>query len=210
VTVGVEECDDGNAEDGDGCSAACEEQQLCGDADGNGFVLSSDSLAILNVAIGFDVLCPTWICDANGDGEVTALDALMVLTSVVGAEADLACGMPTAVRVRLLSTDLLGLLQLRIDYAGATGEFSGEGTMVDCVSLTPAGTGTFFNDAASSSLTATIFDGGGFAGPAGLMECAFTPTANVESEDFVITVIAATSIDGLPAGPGLILRAYPY
>ena len=99
---------------------------------------------------------------------------------------------------------------MRIDYAGATGDFIGAGAMVDCISLTPAETGTFFNDTASSSITATIFDGGGFTGPAGLMECAFVPTANVESEDFVITVIAATTIDGLPAGPGLILRAYPY
>ena len=89
---GVEDCDDGNGEDSDGCSSLCASELLCADANGDGLVRATDSLRVLQHAVGQPVTCPVAVCDVNGDGNVLAGDALVTLRAAVGLPVVLKCG----------------------------------------------------------------------------------------------------------------------
>jgi hypothetical protein len=65
--------------------------ELCGDATNDGARTAADALVILRRAVGFDVACPSSVCDVDDDGAVRAGDALRVLRSAVGVETELAC-----------------------------------------------------------------------------------------------------------------------
>ena len=203
-----EECDDGNTADGDGCSRRCEIQRLCGDATDDGKILASDALRTLQRAVGQDVDCPDWICDINDDARVTAGDALGLLKASVGLPVALHCGDPTALVLRLVTPTVLGSLQVDVDYTGVAGDLPGEGAGVHCEGLIP-GASYAFNDKPAKVLSMCVLALDGFSGPRSVARCEFTPTANVEPEDFVVTVLDATSPSGQPVA-GVQVRALPY
>jgi cysteine-rich repeat protein len=86
-----EQCDDGNDVDGDGCDSDCTSAIVCGDANGNDQVQTSDALLVLRKAIGQHVLCPIDRCDADGDDIVRASDSLRVLKRAVGQSVKMSC-----------------------------------------------------------------------------------------------------------------------
>jgi hypothetical protein len=63
---------------------------LCGDADSNDTVASTDALLVLNAAVG-TVLCEACVCDVNSSGAITAVDAQLVLSASVGLPPELVC-----------------------------------------------------------------------------------------------------------------------
>ncbi len=90
VVDGAEDCDDGNDEDGDGCDDDCT-GIVCGDANGNDTVQSSDALLVLRAAIGQAVSCPVQLCDTDGDQVLRASDSLRVLKRAVGQSVVMIC-----------------------------------------------------------------------------------------------------------------------
>jgi hypothetical protein len=62
----------------------------CGDPNGDGKVTATDSLFVLNAAVGL-VTSEPCICDANGDGVVSATDSLLLLNVAVGQPLPLRC-----------------------------------------------------------------------------------------------------------------------
>lgn len=91
VVDGDEDCDDGNDEDGDACGVDCT-GIVCGDANGNDTIQSSDALLVLRAAIGERVSCPVQLCDVDGDDAVRASDSLRVLKRAVGQSVVMDCG----------------------------------------------------------------------------------------------------------------------
>lgn len=91
VVDGVEQCDDGNVDDGDGCEGDCTAEIVCGDASGNDAVQTGDALLVLRSAIGQPVACPLERCDADGDDKLRTADALRVLKRAVGQSVVMAC-----------------------------------------------------------------------------------------------------------------------
>ncbi len=63
---------------------------LCGDADSNDLVTSTDALLALNAAVG-TALCEACVCDVNSSGAVTAVDAQLILSASVGLPPALVC-----------------------------------------------------------------------------------------------------------------------
>lgn len=57
--------------------------QVCGDADGDGNVNSSDSVQMLRAAIHLDSACTLASCDMTGDGVVNSSDAVQALRAAV-------------------------------------------------------------------------------------------------------------------------------
>lgn len=195
VYAGVEECDDGGSADGDGCSRSCEFQRLCGDATGDGSLLASDALRILQRAVGTDVDCPTWICDVDGVSGVTTSDALRILRRTVELPGQLSCGDPTGIVVRITTSATLGSLQLKVNYQGAAGEIDGEGGTVDCQVL-QRDVQAAFNDKPEKLLLASFVSLPGIKGPGSVARCGFSPSANVAPEDFAVTVLDAKDSNG--------------
>jgi cysteine-rich repeat protein len=91
IVDGEEDCDDGNDDDGDGCDSGCI-GIVCGDANGNDTVQSSDALLVLRAAIGQAIACPVEVCDADGDEVLRASDSLRVLRRAVGQSVVMVCG----------------------------------------------------------------------------------------------------------------------
>lgn len=63
---------------------------LCGDADADGAVASTDALIALYAAVG-SASCAVCVCDVNASGAVTATDAQAVLAAAVGLPVELGC-----------------------------------------------------------------------------------------------------------------------
>jgi hypothetical protein len=63
---------------------------LCGDADSDGVVASTDALIALYAAVG-SASCALCVCDVNASGAVTATDAQAVLAAAVGLPVELDC-----------------------------------------------------------------------------------------------------------------------
>jgi hypothetical protein len=63
---------------------------LCGDADSNGAVASTDALLALYAAVG-SAFCADCVCDVNDSGGITATDAQAILAAAVGLTVDLVC-----------------------------------------------------------------------------------------------------------------------
>lgn len=92
-----ESCDDGDTTQTtcDPCGAECQ-NEICGDANGNGTITSTDALQVLKVAVG---QVPNAVdksksrCNPTGDadGTVTSSDALRVLRKAVGQNPIMAC-----------------------------------------------------------------------------------------------------------------------
>jgi cysteine-rich repeat protein len=84
VDAPVEQCDDGNAVDDDGCDGACRTPtaaggDVCGDADGDGNVTVTDGVQALRAAADLSTVCTPARCDVDGSGAVTVTDAVLVL-----------------------------------------------------------------------------------------------------------------------------------
>ena len=195
VRTGFEECDDANVDGGDGCSNLCEVEQPCGDATGNGEITASDALRVLQKSVGLDVECPTWACNVDGKNDVAASDALQVLRTSVGLPTVLACAEPTSIVIRATTATTLGALQFDVSYQNVSGEIDGSGSMVECQTL-QTGSQAAFNDKPDRVLSVSIVSLTGIQGPGSLVRCAFTPSANVDPEDFEVTVSEATELDG--------------
>jgi hypothetical protein len=63
---------------------------LCGDADSDGVVASTDALIALYAAVG-SAFCAPCVCDVNASGAITATDAQSVLAAAVGLPVELVC-----------------------------------------------------------------------------------------------------------------------
>jgi len=66
-------------------------QLQCGDANRSGSVTATDSLRVLEAALGSGADCPLWLCDTDDSGTVLANDALRVLRQAIGLPVDLNC-----------------------------------------------------------------------------------------------------------------------
>ena len=86
----IEDCDDGNTNDGDGCDSECSAVILCGDANGNDRLQTSDALLVLRAAVE-RLPCPTERCDADGDEKIRASDSLRILKRSVGQSIEMSC-----------------------------------------------------------------------------------------------------------------------
>jgi hypothetical protein len=63
---------------------------VCGDADSNGFVTSTDALIVLDAAVGL-AGCDVCLCDVDDSGVITATDSQALLAAAVGLGIDLVC-----------------------------------------------------------------------------------------------------------------------
>jgi cysteine-rich repeat protein len=86
-----EKCDDGNLDDGDGCSRTCQFQQRCGDANDDGAVTTTDAQRVLQRAVDLPVDCPIEVCDVDSSGHIGTSDAYRVLRNAVQLPGDLVC-----------------------------------------------------------------------------------------------------------------------
>ena len=88
VDAPVEQCDDGNDDDADGCDRACRldasGSEPCGDADGNGTTTLSDGVQILRAAAGLESVCSLARCDLDGNGTLSITDAVQALRVAAG------------------------------------------------------------------------------------------------------------------------------
>jgi hypothetical protein len=64
---------------------------LCGDANQNGEIQTSDALRALQSSVGQPVVCPLHLCDVNNNGQVQTSDALGILRKSVGQSVTLEC-----------------------------------------------------------------------------------------------------------------------
>jgi len=69
----------------------------CGDPTGDGNILATDCLIILQKSVSLPVECPVQCCDIGGEGSVTATDALVCLQCATGGPCNLNCSGSMAV-----------------------------------------------------------------------------------------------------------------
>ena len=223
VQAGVEDCDDGNDHERDGCTGECLAVGLCGDATNDDRVTTTDALTILKAAVGQQIRCPHWICNVNGNSTglaVTTSDALVALANAVAMEIPRSCPDISSVRVCVATEDLIGSLQIRVDYDGPGGSFGAD--KPDCEVLSDVGSTFFeFSSAAGADVSAGFISQDGFAAetadtPRGpeclddLFECAFTPaSSSMRIEHFGLTVIAADTPAPLPIAE-ISAEVFPY
>jgi hypothetical protein len=106
---------------------------LCGDANGDAFVNSSDALGALETGIGAGE-CPACVCDVDQLGGIVATDALLILKFGVGQNVVLVCiecpnpfaGAYTGTYEGMVNPigQVTGVLDFLVDDAGA---FTGNG-----------------------------------------------------------------------------------
>ncbi len=102
VDAPVEQCDDGNADDTDGCDAACRivasggGDDDCGDVDGNGARSVSDAVQILRAAAQLDSACGPARCDVDGNGAIGVTDGVQILRAAAGLPFTPGCANRTA------------------------------------------------------------------------------------------------------------------
>jgi cysteine-rich repeat protein len=105
----VEQCDDGNQTDDDGCDADCripganptpaptpEPDALCGDADGDGTRSVSDGVQVLRAAAALGSVCTLARCDVDANGTIGVTDAVQVLRLAAGLPANGNCSNSSA------------------------------------------------------------------------------------------------------------------
>ena len=84
---GLEQCDDNNTTDGDGCSSTCQiEPPFCanmtGDLNGTGDLTVSDAVLMLTCVFLDPTGCELCYTDVNSDGQLSASDAVLELNAV--------------------------------------------------------------------------------------------------------------------------------
>lgn len=65
--------------------------EICGDANADGKLTSSDALAALRSAVGLSSSCTLAVCDTDSNGMMQASDALRILKAAVGQPVPLDC-----------------------------------------------------------------------------------------------------------------------
>ncbi len=167
------------------------ECEMCGndiDDDGNGQIDCGDSKCDAECGVGQS----TVTCPASSSTTTTTSTSITDTSLPVDVVSIL-------VRFHLdTATGPVGALQWDVDYAGANGEFVGDGAAVECASLV---TGALFapNDVeAERTLRLGVISLGTFAAPADLVECFFVPLTTPVPADFQVTIADATDGDGNP------------
>ena len=89
VDAPVEQCDDGDDDDGDDCDTACRlvtsgGTDDCGDVDGNGSRSVSDAVQILRAAVQLASACTPARCDVDGNGTIGVTDGVQILRAAAG------------------------------------------------------------------------------------------------------------------------------
>jgi cysteine-rich repeat protein len=96
-------------------------------------------------------------------------------------------------------TDLLGGLELRVDYSAAGGTFNGTGEGVECTGLAPASTQAARDDDAGAELNLGLISGSGFFLPQDIWRCDFTASgAAPGADDFAFSVVEALTPESEP------------
>ena len=92
IAVGVPQDDDGSGDNSGAIWTLFMEGRpvVCGDADSDGTLGSTDALIALYAAVG-SAFCEACVCDVNTSGDVTATDAQAVLAAAVALPVELVC-----------------------------------------------------------------------------------------------------------------------
>jgi len=197
---GIEDCDDGNVEDGDGCNSVCRTEQACGDANSDGEVTTSDALMVLRYAVGRADICPMSACDVDHSRGVTASDALRVLRAAVGIASNLSCGNPVELVFRLLDSVTVGALQFSLDFRGVALDIAAKAGQAECYSgLSSALVATA--GVAERELRVGIASTAGFSGPVDVLYCKTTSSEPPPIEGLVVRVEDASRLDSAPVSP---------
>jgi cysteine-rich repeat protein len=105
------------------------------------------------------------------------------------------------VTFRADGTELLGALELHVDYSAAGGTFNGTGDGVKCTGLAPASTQAARDDDADTELDLGLISGPGFFLPQDVWRCDFTASdAAPVAGEFAFTVDEALTPEGEPMG----------
>jgi len=159
----------------------------CGDLDGSGSITVSDAFRLLRKAVALEeeLVCP-YVCS-----DVTT-------TTTMGEPALCTITFRLAENVALLSAEF------DVNYAGASGDFVGEGTAVSCAEVFA---GETFDDDAARRLSAVLIGdqfGDTFSGPTDLLTCEFDGVNPTQSQFEVDFRDAVRATDGLgSAGSGV-------
>jgi cysteine-rich repeat protein len=192
IHEGVEECDDDNLENGDRCTKRCRIDRYCASSTDGGGLTASDALVVLKKAVGRRVRCPKKRCDLNDDGQVTSTDALRALRVAVGTLAADDCE-ERALVISLDSTNVLGSIQLHLDYFDAEGDIGGR---ADCTVLVREDVLWAFNvDAGNGYMNAGIVSLDGFRGPLDLVRCTWRGRPGTGTERMTLTVVDAADLN---------------
>ncbi|HYC57135.1 MAG TPA: hypothetical protein VEL28_19550 [Candidatus Binatia bacterium] len=198
---GQEECDDGNVANGDRCTKRCRLDPVCGRGIGSSQgVTSSDALIVLRKAVGFNVKCPPQQCDRDGNGNITAADALHTLRFAVGLMSD-GCGRKRMLVIRLMSDELLGALQVRLDYSATSGDVSIVGRHPVCEITAPVEIAAAGIDGGRGNVSVGFVSLDGFRGPTELVRCEFRGLSEPTPDQLVLMVVDASNPDFEPQTP---------
>ncbi len=208
VLADIEACDDGNVVDDETCPSDCAVLPSCGDAVVDGWILSSDALRVLQLAVGNDVECAQWVCDVDSTGEVNVTDSLRLLRRAVEQPVVLNCQPPSRLRLRLVAAGNVATLAFDVDHSGAAATLVGEGTAVACEPLVEGATFTF-DDSAEGILHVAASHPDGFGDRKSIASCTLLPSGSLRPHDFPVTILQADGPEGSPVS-GVAVRAVPY
>jgi len=135
---------------------------VCGSADGDSDVTTTDALLIMQAATG-SLDCEPCICEVDGSGTITTTDALLVLSASINPAVELFC--PSCGLTPTTIPALPGaLLTVSIDAApGASGSVADGDGNISCV----PGCDQFYTENVKVQLTAAAASGSVFDGWSG-------------------------------------------
>jgi len=138
---------------------------------------------------------------ARGENQVRVarrvLCGLLVNVMAVFAAASANAQVHCTATLRLDDPVTLGALQFHVDYPGNT-SFDGQGSSVQCTSLTTA-LPNFQDDDAGRVTLAFVAFGTGVNGPADLVDCSMTNQGPITESDLTVTVTDASNMNSSPA-----------
>lgn len=194
IWEGEEECDDANTLHGDGCSAACALDTFCGDADASGRILASDALLILRFAVGFDVICPNYLCNIDGDDKVLASDALAALRLAVFLETTTTCPRPRELLLELAAESEVSRLLIEWFDINNAGSFDGLPESPECSLLVD---GSMAQSPLVDGVELDLNFAEELQADQVLLRCAFTTRDVFDPTDFAVDVVEALDAEGL-------------
>jgi cysteine-rich repeat protein len=125
--------------------------------------------------------------------------AAFVLAALAACASPATAAQQCQVTFRVDGAELLGGLELRVDYSGAGGTFNGTGGDVKCTGLAPASTQAARDDDAGAELNLGLISGPGFFLPQNIWRCDFTASgAAPAADDFAFTVDEALTPESEP------------
>jgi len=176
-----EQCDDGNASNGDLC-ASCRDA-VCGD----GFV------------------CTAAACTSGPGGGAEQCDDGSANGPDAACQNDCSGFRYTCqVTFGITSGELLGGATYQVDYPSALGTLLGSGTSVSCTNLVQGALSTFFDNDGARRLRHSVILPAGFQAPLPLARCAFaTGDAALAASVFAMTLVDASDPNFQPLQPAL-------